>query len=113
MPSRQQSKFLKKATGAAKAPAAAVSRKRHGLGRSVDFSGGVDGLLGAPGAMPVAMSAAQALELPIMEIERSPFQPRRDFNEEELYKAIYSYQSRQRRFGKTEAQVEEEEAEEK
>ena len=36
-----------------------------------------------------------------------------DFNEEELYKAIYSYQSRQRRFGKTEAQVEEEEAGEK
>jgi len=32
-----------------------------------------------------------------------------DFNEEELYKAIYSYQSRQRRFGKTEAQVEAEE----
>jgi undecaprenyl diphosphate synthase len=31
-----------------------------------------------------------------------------DFDEEELYKAIYSYQSRQRRFGKTEAQVEEE-----
>ena len=82
MPSRQQSKFLKKATGAAKAPAA-VDRKRHGLGRSVDFSGGVNGLLGAPVAMPVAASA-QALELPIMEIERSPFHPRRDFNEEEL-----------------------------
>jgi undecaprenyl diphosphate synthase len=32
-----------------------------------------------------------------------------DFDEEALYKAIYSYQSRQRRFGKTEAQVEEEE----
>ena len=32
-----------------------------------------------------------------------------DFNEEALYKAIYSYQNRQRRFGKTEAQVEEEE----
>ena len=32
-----------------------------------------------------------------------------DFNEEALYKAIASYQSRQRRFGKTEAQVEEEE----
>ena len=30
-----------------------------------------------------------------------------DFMEEDLYKAIYSYQSRQRRFGKTEAQVEE------
>jgi len=29
-----------------------------------------------------------------------------DFNEEELHKAIISYQSRQRRFGKTEAQVE-------
>ena len=32
-----------------------------------------------------------------------------DFQEEDLYKAIYSYQSRQRRFGKTEAQVEAEE----
>ena len=32
-----------------------------------------------------------------------------DFMEEDLYKAIYSYQSRQRRFGKTEAQVEAEE----
>ncbi len=31
-----------------------------------------------------------------------------DFNEEALYKAIYNYQSRQRRFGKTEAQVEQE-----
>jgi len=32
-----------------------------------------------------------------------------DFMEEDLYKAIYSYQARQRRFGKTEAQVEAEE----
>jgi len=32
-----------------------------------------------------------------------------DFGEEELYKAIISYQSRQRRFGKTEAQIEAEE----
>lgn len=31
-----------------------------------------------------------------------------DFNEEDLHKAIASYQNRQRRFGKTEAQVEEE-----
>ena len=30
-----------------------------------------------------------------------------DFMEEDLHKAIYNYQSRQRRFGKTEAQVEE------
>ena len=33
-----------------------------------------------------------------------------DFGEEELHKAIASYQSRQRRFGKTEAQVEAEES---
>ncbi len=32
-----------------------------------------------------------------------------DFNEEDLHKAIASYQNRQRRFGKTEAQVEKEE----
>ena len=32
-----------------------------------------------------------------------------DFDEEALYKAIVDYQGRQRRFGKTEAQVEEEE----
>ena len=53
--------FLKKPTGAAKAPVV-VDRKRHGLGRSVDFSGGVNGLLGTPVAVPVA--AGQALELP-------------------------------------------------
>lgn len=34
-----------------------------------------------------------------------------DFTEEELHKAIESYQNRQRRFGKTEAQVEEEKKE--
>ena len=33
-----------------------------------------------------------------------------DFSEEDLQKAIASYQARQRRFGKTEAQVEEEES---
>lgn len=31
-----------------------------------------------------------------------------DFREDDLHKAIWSYQNRQRRFGKTEAQVEEE-----
>ena len=36
-----------------------------------------------------------------------------DFSEEELHKAIISYQNRQRRFGKTEAQIEEEEKENK
>ena len=77
----KQRQFLKKPTGAEKAPVA-VDRKRHGLGRSVDFSGGVNGLLGSPVAVP--QTAGQALELPIMEIERSPFQPRRDFDEDEL-----------------------------
>ena len=33
-----------------------------------------------------------------------------DFNEEDLHRAIESYQQRQRRYGKTEAQVEEETA---
>jgi undecaprenyl diphosphate synthase len=36
-----------------------------------------------------------------------------DFDEEALYKAFVDYQSRQRRFGKTEAQVEEEEKNDK
>ena len=74
-------KFLKKATGTAQAPVAA-DRKRHGLGRSVDFGGGVNSLLGAKPAVP--MAGGQALELRILDIERSPYQPRRDFREEEL-----------------------------
>ena len=76
--------FLKKPTGAAKAPVA-VDKKKHGLGRSVDFSGGVNGLLGAKPVVPVpAFGAQQVLELKINDIERSPYQPRRDFREEEL-----------------------------
>lgn len=79
--------YLKKATGAAKAPVP-VDRKRH-LGR------GLDGLLsGAQAAVapvavpkpaaPAAEAAPQKLELPILSINRSPYQPRRDFREEEL-----------------------------
>ena len=83
--------YLKKATGAAKAPASA-DRHKHGLGCRVDFgSRGVDGLLGtppAPAAKPVPAAAPAApgapLELKILEIERSPYQPRREFREEEL-----------------------------
>ena len=79
--------YLKKATGAAKAPVSADKRK-HGLGRSVDFSGsGVNGLLGAPAQLAPAPAAAPAgapLELKILEIERSPYQPRREFREDEL-----------------------------
>ena len=74
-------KFLKKATGTEQAPVAA-DRKKHGLGRSVDFGGGVNSLLGAKPAVP--MAGGQALELRILDIERSPYQPRRDFREEEL-----------------------------
>ena len=77
----KQNPFLKKATGTSKAPVA-VDKKKHGLGRTVDFGGGVGNLLGAaPAAVPVA---SQALELKILDIERSPYQPRRDFREEEL-----------------------------
>ena len=72
--------YLKKATGAAKVPVVADKRK-HGLGRRVDFGGaGVGGHLGtAPAAVP-----GQPLELKIADIERSPYQPRREFREEEL-----------------------------
>lgn len=78
----KQNQFLKKPTAPAKTSSAS-ERKRHGLGRSVDFGGGVGGLLGAVPAQQ-SQSASQTLELPIMDIERSPYQPRRDFREEEL-----------------------------
>ena len=73
--------FLKKATGTSTAPVA-LDKKKHGLGRSVNFGGGVGSLLGATPAVPAAVS--QILELKIIDIERSPYQPRRDFREEEL-----------------------------
>jgi ParB family chromosome partitioning protein len=87
----RQNQFLKKPTAQVKASPAS-ERKRHGLGRSVDFGGGVGGLLGAvPPQQNTAQS--QALELPIMEIERSPYQPRRDFREEELRELADSIKS--------------------
>ena len=87
--------FLKKATGAAKAPVSVSQTKKHGLGR------GLDGLLGGATVKHPAMPQLSAagtqsaaarpaapttgiVELPIMDIERSPYQPRRDFKEEEL-----------------------------
>lgn len=78
--------YLKKATGAEKAPASVGPQKKHGLGR------GLSSLIPlTPVAAPMApqppvvpAAAAPLLELPIMDIERSPYQPRREFKEEEL-----------------------------
>ena len=70
--------FLKKATGAGKAPASVDAKRKHGLGR------GLDGLLSSsmpPPAVaavrPEAKAFAQTqpgapLELNILDIERSP-----------------------------------------
>ena len=77
--------FLKKATGTVKAPVA-VDKKRHGLGRGLDslIPGGTAGNV-APVVSPVPVAEpGRPLELPILDIERSPYQPRRDFKEEEL-----------------------------
>lgn len=82
--------FLKKATGAQKAPASVDPKKKHGLGR------GLSSLIpSTPVAtkvapvVPVMAPAAPAansplLELPILDIERSPYQPRREFKTEDL-----------------------------
>ena len=78
----KQNPFLKKPTGTAKAPVP-VDKKKHGLGRTVNFSGGADVLLGAAPALTVP-GVQQVLELKILDIERSPYQPRREFREEEL-----------------------------
>ena len=77
--------YLKKATGTVKAPVA-VDKKRHGLGRGLDslIPGGTAGNV-APVVSPVPVAEpGLPLELPILDIERSPYQPRRDFKEEEL-----------------------------
>ena len=88
----KSSPYLKKATGTSKAPVA-VDRKRH-LGK------GLDGLLSS--ARPVApvvqqpapaAPSGQPLELRIMDIERSPYQPRRDFKEDELRELAESIKS--------------------
>jgi len=89
----KQSPFLKKATGTSKAPATGEGRKRHGLGRGLDSlipsSAGAAAsthALAQGAARPAAAEGAPGvpLEIRIADIERSPFQPRRDFGEEEL-----------------------------
>ena len=87
--------FLKKATGAQKAPVRVEGdsgkKKTHGLGR------GLDGLLKSQ-VPPVAVSSSvavfpnaaapaasgQPFELKIANIDRSPYQPRHEFKEEDL-----------------------------
>ena len=89
--------FLKKATGKATSSVASEVRKRHGLGRGLDSliptSKGVDVVAApviakvpvvAPAPKPVEPEPGAPLELRIMEIERSPYQPRREFKETEL-----------------------------
>jgi len=81
------SPYLKKATGAQRAPAS-VEKRKHGLGR------GFSSLIPTPSSVPPVQAATpsaasdnsegRVIELPILEIERSPYQPRRDFGEEEL-----------------------------
>lgn len=91
--SQKNNPFLKKATGAQKAPVRV--EKKHGLGRGLDSlipTKPVEtaALKAAPVIVPKAPVAAPAaepgapLELPILDIERSPYQPRKDFKEEEL-----------------------------
>jgi ParB family transcriptional regulator, chromosome partitioning protein len=82
--------YLKKATGAAKAPVR--TEKKHGLGRGLDglLKGGKSAAASAPIVAPASTPVVAAapsnapLELVIADIERSPYQPRREFREEEL-----------------------------
>jgi ParB family chromosome partitioning protein len=89
-----QNKYLKKATGTLTAPARA--ERKHGLGR------GLSALMSSPVPAPAkqvqAVEQPQAapgvpLEIRILDIERSPYQPRRDFREEELKELAASLQN--------------------
>ena len=84
--SKKNGSFLKKASGTQKVPASV--EKKHGLGR------GLDSLIPAAAVRPAvakplpvtkpADPVAGFIEIPILEIVRSPYQPRRDFREDEL-----------------------------
>lgn len=82
--------FLKKATGAnSKAPVSSADKKKHGLGRGLSSLIPQTPVKSAslPAITVPALPAAEPgkpLELPILDIERSPYQPRREFKEEEL-----------------------------
>ena len=86
--------FLKKATGAEKAPVRVDARKKHGLGRGLDSlipsaaqsapAASVIAPKNTPASAPAAAVPGAPLEIKILEIARSPYQPRREFKEEEL-----------------------------
>ena len=91
-PKKQISPFLKKASGEKPPTRAAVEAKRRhgGLGR---VGRGLDNLVSAPTApiapemrvSPVAApDAGRVLQVPVAEIERSPYQPRTEFRAESL-----------------------------
>lgn len=80
--------FLKKATGAQKAPASVGVKKKHGLGRGLSslIPSSPSPVSGSSVLTPSTPAPSQVplIELPILDIERSPYQPRRDFREEDL-----------------------------
>lgn len=97
--------FLKKATASNGGAVSGEARKKHGLGRGLDglltpptrsaaTAPATTGKAKAPAAatIPVMSSSpspdlvtgATLVELPIVDIERSPYQMRRDFKQEEL-----------------------------
>lgn len=82
--------FLKKATGAnSKAPVSSADKKKHGLGRGLSSLIPQTPVKSAslPAITTPVVAASETgkpLELPILDIERSPYQPRREFKEEEL-----------------------------
>ena len=78
---KNRNPFLKKATGADTAPVRV--EKKHGLGRGLGTLLGEKPALVRPMTVPAAVSSTP-LELPILDIERSPYQPRREFKDEEL-----------------------------
>jgi ParB family chromosome partitioning protein len=91
----KQNQYLKKATGTVKAPARA--ERKHGLGKGLSalMSSSVPSVAKPvpPAVEPASAPPGVPLEVKILDIERSPYQPRRDFREEELRELATSLQN--------------------
>ena len=91
----KQNQYLKKATGTVKAPARA--ERKHGLGKGLSalMSSSVPSVAKPvpPAVEPASAPPGVPLEVKILDIERSPYQPRRDFREEELRELAASLQN--------------------